>query len=210
MDGGAFACLHAYARIRAHTHACASTRTRTSHPAFAVFDEDAEGFDVEALLFFGGVDGGFVVGVEGLEHEEAVAVDFDFFEGGVVVADVDGHDGAADPFGAEFDDGDGAVVDHGFHAVAVDAQGDVAAVTGGCRRDFDPVVGVHGLDGFDGGAAGDGPEHGQAIAAVCGAWGGFAEEFGGGGVQGAGDGEEFGLADVVFTEFDFGDRRAGL
>ena len=67
-DGGAFACLHAH------------TRTRVSHPAFAVFDEDAEGFDVEAFLFFGGVDGGFVVGVEGLEHEEAVAVDFDFFE----------------------------------------------------------------------------------------------------------------------------------
>lgn len=198
------------ARLRRHSCARLHPLTRVSHPAFAVFDEDAEGFDVLALLFFGGEDFGFEVGVEGLEHEDAVAVDFDFFEGGVVVADVDGHDGAADPFGAEADDGDGAVVDHGFHAVAADAQGDVAAVLGGGGGDVDPVVGGHVLHGFDGGAAGDGPEHGQAIAAVCGLWRRGAEEFGGGGVQGVGDGEEFGLADVVFTEFDFGDRRAGL
>lgn len=187
-------------RTRARWH------TRGSHPFLAVFDEEAEGFDVEAFLVFEGVDGGFVVGVEGLEHEEAVAVDFDFFEGGVVVVDVDGHDGTVVPFVAEFDDGDGAVVDDGFHAAAVDAQGDGAAVTGGGGGDFDPFVGVHGLDGFDGGAAGDGAEHGQAAAFVAGRFVGVAHEGAWGGVEGVGDGEEFGLADVVFTEFDFGDR----
>lgn len=43
------------ARLRTHpcAHArlrtCAHMRTHVSHPAFAVFYEDAEGFDVEAL-----------------------------------------------------------------------------------------------------------------------------------------------------------------
>lgn len=177
-------------------------------PLLSVFDEDAEGADVVGALFVGGKDAGFKIGVEWLEHEDAVVVDFDFFQGGVVAVDVDGHDGAVYPVVAKTDDGDGAVVDDGFHALTFDTQGEVVAVAQLCFIDVDIVVGVDVLHGGDGGAAGDAAEDGQAFADVDLLCAVAVEEGGWGGVQGAGDDAQFGLADVVFAAFDFGDGRA--